>query len=450
MNIKVDSRKVKNNDTFIAIRGISSDGHSYIEKAIENGATKIIAEYGSYSVETQIVDNTKDYLIKYLKDNYYNEIKDIKIIGITGTNGKTTSSYLVYQLLNNLNVKTAYIGTIGFYLEDKKQELINTTPDILDLYEMFLECKDKFVEVIVMEVSSHALEENRVEGIEFDIACFTNLTQDHLDFHKTMENYKFAKIKLFKKLRNKKIAIINKDDPSYFDFILNENTNITYGIDKSDYQILDYKLYMNKVEFILKDIKIELPLPGKYNIYNFINAFIIAKELGFSDEEILTQTKKLKSPEGRIDLIEYKNSYVIVDYAHTPDALYNIINNVNEYKKNKVITIVGCGGDRDKTKRPIMGDISTKLSDYVIFTNDNPRTEDPKEIISDITRDLNIDNFEIIMDRKSAIIRGIELLEDEDILLILGKGHENYQILGKEKIHFSDKEIVLEYKMSNE
>ena len=229
MNIQVDSRKVKKGDTFIAIKGLYIDGHDYIQKAIENGASKIIAEYGEYSVETEIVENTRVYLANFLKEKYKEQLSKIKFIGLTGTNGKTTSCYLIYQALNKLGKKTAYIGTIGFYVDGKVKDLNNTTPDLLDLYEMFDYCIKENVEVITMEVSSHALALDRVLGLEFDYACFTNLTQDHLDFHKNFRNYEDAKLKLFHMLRGEKIAIINADDPCYKDFCLPENNNITYG-----------------------------------------------------------------------------------------------------------------------------------------------------------------------------------------------------------------------------
>lgn len=448
MNIKVDSRKVEPGDTFIALRGISSDGHSYIDKAIENGATKIIAEEGSYSVETMIVKDTREYLINYLKENYYPLIKDIKMIALTGTNGKTTSCYLIYQLLNKLGLKTAYIGTIGFYLDGEIKELENTTPDILDLYEMFLQCKEKGIEAIVMEVSSHAIGCKRVAGLEYDIACFTNLTQDHLDYHKTMENYKNAKIELFRMLRGNRVAIINGDDPYYKDFMLEENNNIVYGLNGKDYKITNYELHIDRTNFTIendgKSYDIEISLPGKYNIYNYLNAFITALNLGYDIETVINISKTLTAPSGRFDLIKHKNSAIIIDYAHTPDAMENIINNVNEYKKGRVITIIGCGGDRDRTKRPIMGRIATTMCDYAIFTNDNPRTEDEKQIMDDIVNGLENTNYEIIYDRKEAIKKGVSLLQDNDILLVLGKGHEEYQIIGKEKIHLSDKKTVLE------
>ena len=448
--IQVDSRKIKDGDTFVAIKGLYTDGHDFIEKAIQNGAKKIIAEHGDYSVETEIVEDTRVYLANYLKNKYKDELSKITFIGLTGTNGKTTSCYLMYQALNKLGKKTAYIGTIGFYVDGKVKDLDNTTPDLLDLYEMFEYCINNNVEVITMEVSSHALALDRVLGLEFDFACFTNLTQDHLDFHHDFKNYEEAKLKLFKMLRNKKVAIINADDPYHNDFMLPQNNNITYGsFENADFNIEQYKLNIDSCEFTLKFnneiYEIKINIPGKYNIYNYMNLFILLLNMGYSVETILNLTENLQAPSGRFETLKYKDSSIVIDYAHTPDAMENILDSVEEYKEGKIITIIGCGGDRDKTKRPIMGRIATEKSDYVIFTNDNPRTEDQKQIMDDIIAGCEKNNYEIEYDREKAIEIGIKKLQDKDILLILGKGHEDYQVIGTEKIHCSDLEIAQKY-----
>ena len=440
--LKVNSKEVKKGDTFLALRGINLDGHDYIEDAINNGATKIICEKGDYSVDTIIVSDTREYLSRYLKEKI--DISNIIMIGITGTNGKTTSSYLTYQLLNSLGTKTAYIGTIGFYIDEKIKDLNNTTPDLYDLYMMFKECIENNVEVIVMEVSSHSLSMDRLLGIDFDIGVFTNLTIDHLDYHNTMEEYKKEKQKLFNKLKGKRYAIINSDSEYYKDFMFEDNTNITYGLN-GDYKIDILDLNFDGSIFKVNGEKILLNIPSKYNIYNYLIPYIIADKLSFKKEEIIAKTKYLVSPSGRYDTIKYNSNNIVIDYAHTPDAVLNILNSVCDFKKNKVITIVGCGGNRDKSKRKIMGDIATDLSDYVIFTNDNPRYENEKDIMNDITSDLSRSNYEIIYDRYSAIVKGINLLTENDILLILGKGHETYQIIGDTKLHFDDKEVVLNY-----
>lgn len=447
--LKVDSNKVSQGDTFLALKGQKKDGHDYILDAIKKGATTVICEHGDYSVETIVVDDTRTYLEQYLKSKV--DLSKVKMIGITGTNGKTTSCFLTYQLLNLLKVKTAYIGTNGFYIDNKVRELNNTTPDLYDLYMMFEEAILNDVKVIVMEVSSHSLEQRRIEGIEFDIACYTNLTLEHIDYHKTMDNYLNAKLKLFDKLRNKKIAIINKDDPYSKHFISKDNHNITYG-KEGDAKILQYQLYLNKSIIKLKldkEYLITLNLPCKYNIYNYMNAFLIALELGHNIDEIIKLSSLLKPPKGRFDIVNYDSNVIVIDYAHTPDAVENILTNVEEYKENRIITILGCGGDRDASKRPLMGKIAIDHSDFVIFTNDNPRNESEEIIMKDIVSDLKKDNYIVIYDREEAIIEGIKQLKENDILLILGKGHEDYQIIGNEKIHFDDKEIVLRNIVNN-
>ncbi len=445
IKLKSDSRKVKQGDTFIAIKNVERDGHDYIEDAIKNGASKIICEHGKYSVETEIVNDTREYLNNYLYENYYPLFKDMKVIGVTGTNGKTTTCYLTYQLLNLLGHKTAYIGTIGFYLGDDKRELNNTTPDVDLLYSMFLEAKEKKCEYLVMEVSSHALDKNRVYGLEFDEVAFTNLTQDHLDYHKTLENYANAKRILFTKTRNNKIAVINSDDPHYKTFVLENNNNITFGTN-GDLSFNNVNLTNQGSTFDFKyksnSYSIKTDLVGKFNIYNYLTTLLLVTNAGISIDKVIEYSEKLSHPPGRMEMIKYKTNSIFIDYAHTPDAESNVINSTLEYKKGKVITIIGCGGDRDKTKRPIMGNIATMLSDYAIITDDNPRTENEKDIVNDILKGITSNNYEVIYDRKEAIRKGISLLKENDILLILGKGHEDYQIIGHNKIHLSDKEEV--------
>ena len=449
IDIKSDSRKVKPGDTFIAIKNVVTDGHDFIESAIKNGATKIICEHGNYSVETQIVPDTRKYLNEYLYNNYYDKIKDLHMIGVTGTNGKTTICYLVYNMLNKLGLPCAYIGTIGFYYKDVHRELNNTTPDTDLLYEMLLEAKENGCKYLVMETSSHALDKNRIYGLMYDEVAFTNLTQDHLDYHKTLENYSKAKQILFKRTRNDKFAIINGDDKHYKDFVFDTNQNIIISKDNGDIKINNIELsHLNtriNFDYEGKNYNITINMVGSYNVYNFLTAAILVNKAGVDFEKVLSLTNDLHAPSGRMEMLVYKNNSIFVDYAHTPDAVLNVLNAVKEFKKGKVITIVGCGGDRDRTKRPIMGDIAVNNSDYVIFTDDNPRTEDHNQIMNDIVKDLNCDNYEVIMDRDKAIYKGMSMLESNDILMILGKGHENYQILGTTKVHFSDKEEVEKY-----
>ena len=444
IKIKTDSRKVVAGDTFVAIKGLTVDGHDFIEKAIANGATKIVCEHGSYAVETLVVLNTKEWLQQYLLDNYKDEVNKIKLIGMTGTNGKTTTCFLTYQMLLSLGKKAAYMGTIGFYMPNVKRELNNTTPEILDVYSMITEAIEAGCEYFVMEVSSHSLVQKRIEGLEFSVEAFSNLTEDHLDFHKTMENYLHAKMLILDQLKG--TIIVNDDDPyaKYFE----TKSYKTLGYNGSDYQILNYEetdkgtLIKFKAD---KEYSVETNLKCKYNVYNYLTALGILNTLGFSIEDIIKITKDIYAPRGRCEQIKVRNSYAVIDYAHTPDAVEKIITSFLENKKGKIITIVGCGGDRDPLKRPIMGEIASRLSDYVIFTSDNPRTEDPKKILEDILKGVTKDNYEVEIDRPTAIKKGLDMLKDNDILLILGKGHEDYQIIGHTKHHLDDLEEVKKY-----
>ena len=449
INIKTNSKEIKTGDTFIAIKNVNRDGHDYINEAIKNGASKIICEHGNYEVETIIVPDTKKYYEEYLYENYYPIIKDMKLIGLTGTNGKTTTCYLIYNMLNDLGIKCAYIGTIGFYYGNVKRELNNTTPDIDTIYKLLLEAHDNNCEYVVMEVSSHALSLNRIYGLQFDAVGFTNLTQDHLDFHKTLDEYMKAKQKLFTLTRNCKIAVINGDDPSYQNFVKEENNNIIISSKKGDVLISDIDFTNLGTDFSFSYqnhlYRTHINMVGRYNIYNYLTALMILTNLGINIDDLLKLNEKLSAPLGRMQMIKYNTNSIFVDYAHTPDAVENVLKTSNEFKKGKIITIIGCGGDRDRTKRPIMGHIAELNSDYVIFTNDNPRTEDEKQIMNDIIEGTTKNNHEIIYNRKEAIEKGIDLLNENDTLLILGKGHEDYQIIGTTKHHFSDQETVCEY-----
>ena len=451
LNVKIDSRKVVKGDTFVAIRGNTVDGHDYIEQAISKGATKIICEEGNYNIETIIVENTTEYLKNYLVENYSKELSTLKLIGVTGTNGKTTTCFLTYQILNKLGIKTCYIGTIGCYLEDKQIELSNTTPDILELYNLLLKAKENSCQVVVMEVSSHSISQERIKGLNFEVCAFTNLTQDHLDYHKTMENYCNTKVELINYLKANGKIIVNTDDPYSKYFICNKS--LTLGTTGKDYKIENYNLNntYTDISFKVKDkeYNIRTNLIGKFNIYNFLTSLALINNLNIEVEEILNVVSDIHAPDGRAEIIKVGNSIAVVDYAHTPDAVSKIIDSFREVTKGKIITIVGCGGDRDPKKRPIMGNIASENSDYVIFTNDNPRTEDEKLIMKDILEGVKKDNFIVEHDRREAIKKGLSILEDNDTLLILGKGHEDYQIIGREKIHLSDKEEVYKFINNN-
>ncbi len=447
INIKTNSRKVKPGDTFVAIKGFTVDGHDYIEDAIKAGATKIVCEHGSYSVETLVVPSTKEWVQKYIVDNYKDEVNKLRIIGVTGTNGKTTTCFLTYQALKKLGVNAAYMGTIGFYYGDTKYELNNTTPEILDLYSYFIEALEQGVTDVVMEVSSHSLCEKRVEGLEFSEVAFTNLTEDHLDYHKTMENYLNAKLLILKQIKKDGVVIVNNDDDygKYFEV----GNYKTLGYSGDNYKILDYSQTDKGtlISFMVdgKKYEIETNLRSKFNVYNYLTCLALLNNLGFSIDEIAEVTKSIYPPKGRCEQIAVNGGEAVIDYAHTPDAVDKIISAFLENKKGKVITIVGCGGDRDPLKRPIMGNIASEKSDYVIFTSDNPRTEDPKAILDDIVKGVRKDNYEVEIDRPTAIRKGLDMIGKNDVLLILGKGHEDYQIIGHTKHHLDDAEEVKKY-----
>lgn len=447
INIKTNSRKVKPGDTFVAIKGFTVDGHDYIEDAIKAGATKIVCEHGSYSVETLVVPSTKEWVQKYIVDNYKDEVNKLRIIGVTGTNGKTTTCFLTYQALKKLGVNAAYMGTIGFYYGDTKYELNNTTPEILDLYSYFIEALEHGVTDVVMEVSSHSLCEKRVEGLEFSEVAFTNLTEDHLDYHKTMENYLNAKLLILKQIKKDGVVIVNNDDDygKYFEV----GNYKTLGYSGDNYKILDYSQTDKGtlISFMVdgKKYEIETNLRSKFNVYNYLTCLALLNNLGFSIDEIAEVTKSIYPPKGRCEQIAVNGGEAVIDYAHTPDAVDKIISAFLENKKGKVITIVGCGGDRDPLKRPIMGNIASEKSDYVIFTSDNPRTEDPKAILDDIIKGVRKDNYEVEIDRPIAIRKGLDMIGKNDVLLILGKGHEDYQIIGHTKHHLDDAEEVRKY-----
>lgn len=448
MNVKIDSRKIEKGDTFVALRGIDHDGHAYIKEAIANGASKIVCEEGSYDVETYVVKNTRDYLVHYLKDTYYDEISKLKLIGITGTNGKTTSAFLLHQLLNKRGRKCGYIGTIGFYVGEKIQSLNNTTPDIYDLYNILLQCCALDCEYVVMEVSSQGLANNRVETLQFDYAVFTNLTQDHLDFHKTMENYALAKQQLFRMLKPSGKAIINYDDDYKHYFLLDENTNITFGFSGGDFQVRQYNANKQYTTFDVSYsghlYNFKTNLIGKYNIYNLMCSIVILTLEGIPYSDLQESIRSLALPKGRTECMKYHNDLIIVDYAHTPDAMEKVLDTAHEITKGNVYVVFGCTGDRDRDKRSKMSNIACGKSNYVIMTHDDPHFEDQVEIYRDMTQNLHYENYEIINNRKAAIQKGISLLKTNDILLILGKGHEEYICVKSKKIPFNDMDVVKE------
>ena len=447
---ETDSRKIKPGQTFVAINGYTVDGHDFIDSAIKNGATEVIAEKEvNASVPVKVVDNSAKYFQKKLVEEYSSDFKNLKLIGITGTNGKTTSAYLTYQMLNFLGKKAAYMGTLGFMCEDYFEELPNTSPEILTIYKLLEYALQANCEYVVMEISSHALDLKRIEGLSFDACAFTNLTEDHLDYHKTMENYLECKLMILDYLKKDGVMLVNKDDEASQKFFERFSNTKTFGVGDADYDIENFNIYPDHTDVEFKvfgdSFSVTTNLTSKFNIYNYMTMFSIVHELGFKCNDIIDSTSRLKQPKGRCETYKVKDGFAVVDYAHTPDAVLKVVTAYKELAKARVITLVGCGGDRDPMKRPIMGKIASDYSDYVIFTSDNPRTEDPEKIMNDILAGVKKDNYEVCFDRKEAIKKALDMINKDDIVLLLGKGHEDYQILGHTKVHLDDSEEILKY-----
>lgn len=444
INIEIDSRLIKPGDTFVAIKGNIYDGHKYIKEAIKNGATKVIVSNNKkYSVTTVNVDDTSKYLHDYLINMYSKEFEDITFVGLTGTNGKTTTAFMTYQLLRKLNKDVAYIGTIGFYANDEYQSTLNTTPDILNLYKYILKAKQMGIKTILIEASSIALNEGRMDGLLFDIAVFTNLTHDHLDYHFVMSKYLGAKLILFQNLKPNGLAIINNDD-KYGKFFIGKNT-ITYGFNNADIKCIEHDKICQKFIYSYKGRKYHLssPLFGKYNIYNAMAVVGILTNLGIDIKQVNEIYPTLEAPNGRINQIKYKDNLIIIDYAHTPDAVEQVLTAASNLTSGKTYVVFGCPGDRDKAKRPVMGKIVQDFADYFIVTDDDPHYEDEMEIIKGIIKDLDNSKFEVIVDRKKAIEKGFSLLNHNDTLMILGKGHESEIIIKDKPIKHNDLEYTL-------
>ncbi len=451
---ETDSRKVKPGQTFVAIKGYTVDGHDFIDKAIENGATAVIAGHEvDCKVPVTVVDNPALYYQNLLVKEYCHEFDNLKLIGITGTNGKTTSAWLAYQMLNLLGKKAAYIGTLGFYCGDYVEILPNTSPEILTIYKLLEKSMDLGCEYVVMEVSNFALDLKRIEGLSFVAGAFTNLSEDHLDYHKTMENYMNCKLKLTDYIKKDGVLCVNMDDPVSEKFKERFGNTKTFGFGDYDYSIISDDIHPDHTDINFrvygKDYKVTTNLTSKFNVYNYFTMFSMLHEIGFSCEDLINFTKDLKAPKGRCETYKVKDGFAVVDYAHTPDAVLKVVTAYKELAKARIITVVGCGGDRDPMKRPIMGEIASEYSDYVIFTNDNPRTEDPDKIMKDILAGVKKDNYEVCLDRREAIKKALDMIQKDDIVLLLGKGHENYQILGHEKVHLDDSEEILKYIKEN-
>ena len=436
--LRVNSKKIKPGDTFLALEGPYTNGHDYIDEAIDKGAACIIATHGEYPVKTIITEDTRTYLSNYLKELNLEKLEKLKLIAVSGTYGKTTTAGIIYQLLNNLNIKTASITTNGFTIDGKITKTSSSTPDIYELYELIGQAADAGCEVVIIETSSKAISERHIEGLRFDVAIFTNFIPNENN-----DKYLQEKIEPFKMLKKTGYAIINNEDPYYEYFLLPQNTNILYGGQNSNYPLNIINVGYEYTEFTIKENTIKIPLAGKFYAYNYVPAYIIAKNMNIDEETLKSVSLSLHPVDGRFDTLKYKDSLIAIDYAYDLDTIKNIIQKTKEISKGKIITVIGSGGEHHQNQRPLIGKFLTENTDYVIFTTDNPRYENEEEIINDLTTNLTKDNFQKITNRKEAIKTGIGLLENEDVLLILGKGHEDYQIFGSDEFPFKDRDEEL-------
>ena len=459
--IKNNSKTVEENDMFVAIKGFDDDGHKHIKEAIENGAKVILAEEDKIDKniikeipEDVVLILTKDtrYALAIVACNFYkNPSKKMKLIGVTGTKGKTTTTYMIRDILEKHGIKVGLIGTVASYVGDRKiADNENTTPESLKLQEIFSKMLEEKCEAVVMEVSSQSLKLERVAGCDFDIGVFTNFAEDHISSkeHPDMEDYFNSKVKLFKMCKK---GFINADD--VYSIMLPKLVPgcqfTTYGIDNHcDLLAKDITVTNQYADFKVKigdkNERVKVSIPGRFSVYNSLAAIAVAMQFGCNSEEIKGALENIRVP-GRSELVDNKLGLTImIDYAHTPESLEKILSAVKIYTKGRVISVFGCGGDRDKNKRPMMGEVSGRVADYTIITSDNPRTENPEEIVKDIEEGIKKTNgkYECIVDRKEAIRKAIKMANKRDMIVLAGKGHEQYQEINKERYPFDESEIV--------
>ena len=460
-NIERDSRKVTNGTLFVAIKGFETDGHEFINKAIENGASAVMVEEGfdvknagiPENVTIIVAQNTR-YSLAICACNFYkNPSKKFKLVGITGTKGKTTTSFMVKKILEEAGQKVGLIGTIAKYIGDKcLGESDRTTPDSLELQQLFAQMVEENVDTVVMEVSSQSLKLDRVEGCDFDIVVFTNFSEDHISEkeHPDMEDYFNSKLKLFKMC---KTGFINSDDLQVAKIkkLLPENDIQTYGIDNvADMLAKDITITNSYVDFKAKisdrNERVKVSIPGRFSVYNSLAAICVAKKLGISSECIIKALEDVRVP-GRSELVPNKKGLTIMlDYAHSPESLSSILKAVKNYTQGNVISVFGCGGDRDRGKRPIMGEISGTIADFTIITSDNPRTEDPQSIVDEIENGIKRTKgkYTVIVDRRKAMEYAIDMATKKDIIVLAGKGHETYQEINGKKYPFDERTVIKE------
>lgn len=454
--IEFDSRKIVPNTLFIAIRGTQSDGHHFIEKAIDNGAIAIVCE--AFPVEckngiTYILVNDCNAALALMAANYFgNPSRNLKLVGVTGTNGKTTIASLLYQLFKKAGYKVGLLSTVKIVVNDQEYKATHTTPDSLTINYYLKEMVDSGVEFCFMEVSSHGIHQKRTEALQFVGGIFTNLSHDHLDYHSTFAEYRDVKKAFFDFLPKEAFALTNLDDKNGLLMLQNtEARKRTYSLRTyADYKAQILENQLSGLLLKINESEVWVRLIGTFNAYNLVAIYGTAIELGLDSLEVLRLLSELESVSGRFQfIVSDANITAIVDYAHTPDALENVMNTINDIrtKNEQLITVVGCGGDRDRAKRPIMANIAASLSDKVIFTSDNPRTENPEVIISEMEQGVPAQHFKktmAITDRKQAIKTACQLAKPKDIILIAGKGHENYQEIQGVRYDFDDLSVVKE------
>jgi UDP-N-acetylmuramoyl-L-alanyl-D-glutamate--2,6-diaminopimelate ligase len=457
-SIAYDSRRVQRNGLFVAMRGEKSDGHEFIDQAIEKGASVIVAERnGKHArASTVLVEDTRPILADLSATFYGFPVRKLKMAAVTGTNGKTTTTFLIKHICENAGVRCGLIGTVRYEIADRVLPATRTTPESLDVQELLAQMVNAGCRAAAMEVSSHALAQERTRGLEWDVAVFTNLTQDHLDFHGTMEKYFAAKASLFTQLakqekKRKAAAIVNIDDRYGEQLLRKIDKKIpitTYGMGaRADFRASNYRMEFGGTSYQLdargKSYLVRVPLIGRFNVANSMAALAAANALGVGLREAVLSLSKSPQVPGRLEMVPAKRQFqVFVDYAHTPDALLNVLKTLRELEPRRLIAVFGCGGDRDKQKRPLMAEVVDRNADFAIITSDNPRKEDPAAIIDEVEKGFRSDHYEKIVDRAEAIARAIEMAQPRDIVLIAGKGHENYQEFADHTVPFDDVQVA--------
>ncbi|MGO5029316.1 UDP-N-acetylmuramoyl-L-alanyl-D-glutamate--2,6-diaminopimelate ligase [Candidatus Agathobaculum pullicola] len=450
--VRYDSRAVQAGDLFVAIRGFATDGHQYISKALEQGAVAVVCEETPAGVPAVVVDNARQALAEIAANRFGHPADSMVMLGVTGTNGKTTTTYLVKHMLEDAGHKVGLIGTNQNLIGDEVIETERTTPESYELHALFARMRDAGCTHVIMEVSSHSLVLDRVHGIRFAVGAFTNLTQDHLDFHKTMEGYRKAKAMLFA-ISDK--GVINLDDDAAQAMLADAKCPcLTFSCEKdaADLTAKNIRLHADGVEFVATTkgeiARVKLPIPGHFSVENALAALGMVLQTGMPLSDAAHSLATASGVKGRVEVVPTDTDYtVLIDYAHTPDGVENVLRAVRGFAKGRVIALFGCGGDRDRTKRPKMGKIAAELADFCVVTSDNPRTEDPKAIIDDILEGMQGTKtpMQVIVDRPEAIHWALAHAKKDDVIVLMGKGHETYQEVNHVKHHMDEREIVASF-----